>query len=129
MIWEKQARNGSLGTVAPANFVDWRAQTTSFSEMAAISNANFILTGHGEPVRLAGAAASSNFFRLLGSRMRLGRDFLDEEDRPGKDHVAILSYSAWQHRLGGQPDVLGTSVTLNDLSYTVVECSRRTSSW
>ena len=63
---------------------------------------------------------SSNFFRLLGSRMGLGRDFLDEEDRPGKDRVAILSYSAWQHRLGGKSDVLGTSVTLNDLSYTVV---------
>src|SRR6185369_459262 len=79
MIWEKQARNGSLGTVAPADFVDWRTQTSSFSEMAAISNANFILTGYGEPARLAGAAVSSSFFRLLGSRMRLGRDFLDEE--------------------------------------------------
>jgi len=121
MLWEKQARNGNLGTVAPANFVDWRAQTSSFSEMAAInSNPNFILTGHGEPARLIGAAVSSNFFRLLGSRMRLGRDFLDEEDQPGKDRVAILSYIAWQHRLGGNPDVLGRSVTLNDISYTVV---------
>jgi putative ABC transport system permease protein len=120
MIWEKQ-RSGDLSTVAPANFVDWRAQTGSFSEMAALNpNPNFILTGHGEPVRLEGSAVSSNFFRLLGSRVKLGRDFLDEEDQPGKDRIVVLSYSAWQHRLGGDPDVLGRSVKLNDISYTVV---------
>ena len=93
-LWEKQ-RSEKLGTVATANFVDWRAQTNSFSEMAALQPfSNFILTSHGEPARLAGAAVSSNFFRLLGTRMKLGRDFLDEEDRPGKEHVTILSYSA-----------------------------------
>jgi predicted permease len=128
MIWEKRhttapvalTGRGDLGTVAPANFVDWRAQTSSFSEMAAIEFPNFILTGYGEPARLTGAAVSSNFFRLLGSRMRLGRGFLDEEDRPGRDRVAVLSHSTWQHRLGGDPGVLGRSVTLNDISYTVV---------
>jgi putative ABC transport system permease protein len=119
MIWEKQ-RTGDPGTVAPANFVDWRAQASSFSEMAAMNVPNFILTGHGEPARLAGAAVSSNFFRLLRIRMKLGRDFLDEEDHPGNDRVAVLSYTAWQHRLGGNPDVLGRGVTLNDISYTVV---------
>ena len=71
-------------------------------------------------MRLAGAGVSSNFFRLLGTRMKLGREFLEEEDQPGKDHVAILSYSAWQDRLGGKPGVVGRSITLNDISYTVV---------
>ena len=121
MLWEKKAPpSGSLDWVAAANFVDWRAQTNSFSDMAALGGANFILTGHGEPARLAGATVSSSFFRLLGIRMELGRNFLDEEDRLGKDFVAILSYSAWQNRLSGKPEVLGTTVTLNDLSYTVV---------
>lgn len=119
MLWEKR-RGGEPGTVAPANFVDWRAQSSSFSEMAAITFPNFILTGQGEPARLAGSGVSSNFFRLLGSRMRLGRDFLDEEDQPGKDRVAVLSYSVWQRRWGGKPDVLGSIVTLNDIGYTVV---------
>src|SRR5262245_56734556 len=50
MLWQKQAPpNGSLQSVAAANFVDWRAQTNSFSEMAALGISNFILTGHGEP--------------------------------------------------------------------------------
>jgi putative ABC transport system permease protein len=120
MMWEKQ-RGGDPGTVAPANFVDWRAQTSSFSEMAALNPfANFILIGYGEPARLAGTAVSSNFFRLLGIRMKLGRDFLDEEDQPGRDRVAVLSYTAWQHRLGGKRDVLGSIATLNDIDYTVV---------
>ena len=118
-LWEKQ--RGNLGTVAPANFADWRAQSSSFSQMAAMNTPpGFILTGYGEAVRVAGAAVSSSFFRLLGIRMQRGRDFLDEEDQPGKDRVAILSYRAWQQRLGGKPDVLGSGIMLNDLSYTVV---------
>jgi hypothetical protein len=61
-LWEQQPSE-NLSTVAPANFVDWRAQANSFSEMAALQPfSNFILTGHGEPARLAGAAVSSNFF-------------------------------------------------------------------
>ena len=61
-LWEQQPSE-NLSTVATANFVDWRAQTNSFSEMAALQPfSNFILTGHGEPARLAGAAVSSNFF-------------------------------------------------------------------
>lgn len=119
MLWERQ-RGGNLGTVAPANFIDWRAQTASFSEMAAVNSSNFILTAYGEPARLAGAAVSANFFRLLGTRMLLGRDFLDEEDQPGKDRVVVLSYSTWQHRFGGNAEVLGSSVALNDISYLVV---------
>jgi putative ABC transport system permease protein len=121
MLLEKRAPpNTSLQPVAPANFVDWRARTNSFSDMAALGIANFILTGHGEPARLAGQAVSSSFFRLLGNRMELGRGFLDEEDQPGKNLVVVLSYSVWKNRLSGKPDVLGTTVTLNDLSYTVV---------
>ena len=121
MLWEKQPRDGSLGGAAPANFVDWRTQASSFSEMAAINpNPSFILSGHGEPTRLAGAAVSSNFFRLLGTRTGRGRDFLDEEDQPGKNRVAILSYGAWQRHLGGNPDIIGKSIALDDISYAVV---------
>jgi putative ABC transport system permease protein len=52
--------------------------------------------------------------------MSLGRDFLDEEDQPGKNHVAILSYRTWQDRFGGRPDVIGSSIRLDDTNYTVV---------
>src|SRR5881296_1569513 len=121
MLWEQALRGETPGLVAPANFVDWREQSRSFGEMAAINpNPNFVLTGQGEPARLTGAGVSSNLFSLLGARITFGRDFLKEEDRPGHDRVAILSYSTWLHRLGGQADIIGKHVTLNDIGYTVV---------
>ena len=121
MLWEQPPRGETLGPVAPANFVDWREQSRSFSEIAAMDpKPTFVLTGQGEPARLTGAGVSPNLFSLLGTRITLGRDFLEDEDRPGRDRVAILSYRTWLHRLGGQPDILGRSVALNDISYTVV---------
>ena len=81
---------------------------------------SFILGGQGEAARLAGAGVSSNFFSLLGVRFTLGRNFLPEEDRPGQNRVAILSYRIWQERFGADRDIAGKHITLNDNSYTVV---------
>jgi putative ABC transport system permease protein len=121
MLWETQLSDGSLGTVAPANFYDWRAQSHSFSQMAGIDPyPDFILNGAGEPQRLAGAAVSFGFFPLFGARMALGRDFLEEEDHPGHNQAVILSHAAFVRYFGARPDVVGRSVTLNDGSYTVV---------
>lgn len=120
MLWEQQ-RSGSLGTVAPANFVDWRAQSRSFSEVAALNPfSSFILGDQDEPARLAGAAVSSNFFSLLGVRFELGRNFFASEDRPGWNHVAILSHRTWQRRFGARADIAGKRITLSDTGYTVV---------
>jgi predicted permease len=121
MLLEKQLSDGTLGTVAPANFFDWREQSHSFDNMAAIDPyPDFILNGSGEPQRLTGAAVSSDFFSLLGIHMALGRDFLSEEDRPGYNRVVILSSSAWLHYFGGRPDIVGRQLTLNSTAYSVV---------
>src|ERR1044071_1202787 len=97
MLSERQ-RDGKLGNVAPANFVDWRDANRSFSGMAAVRESSFapdfILGGQSEASRLAGGVVSSNFFSVLGVPFTIGRDFLPEEERPGKNHVAILSYAA-----------------------------------
>ena len=121
MLWESQLSDGTLGTVAPANFFDWHEQSRSFEKMAALDPyPDFILGGSGEAKRLAGAAVSHEFFSLLGVRMAVGRDFLKEEDRPGFNHVVILGYSAWRNYFGGSPDIVGKSLTLNNTGYTVV---------
>jgi predicted permease len=121
MLLEKQLSDGTLGTVAPANFFDWREQSHSFDKMAAIDPyPDFILNGSGEPRRLTGAAVSSDLFSLLGVHMALGRDFLSEEDRPGYDRVIILSYFTWLHYFGGRPDIVGRQLTLNNTAYSVV---------
>jgi predicted permease len=119
MLSERQ-RDGKLSTVAPANFVDWRNGSQSFTAVAAVSTSSFILGGQTEAARLAGGNVSSNFFSLLGVRFPLGRNFLPDEDRPGQNRVAILSYRVWQERFGAAGDITSRLVTLNDNSYTVV---------
>jgi predicted permease len=121
MLWETSLSDGTPGTVAPANFYDWRQQSRSFEKMAAIDPyPDFILSGSGMAKRLAGAAVSHDFFSLLGARMALGRDFLPEEDHPGSNLVIVLSYATWQSQFGGRVDVVGKSITLNNAAYTVV---------
>src|SRR5882757_5572403 len=121
MLWEKQLSDQSLGTVAPANFYDWREQTHSFAKMAALDPyPDFILNGYGEPQRLAGAAVSADFFSLLEVRMALGRDFLSKEDRPGRSQVVVLSYLTWQRHFGGRADIIGKQLNLNNTGYIVV---------
>jgi len=119
-LWERSLTDGSLGTVAPANFYDWHQQNRTFDKMAAMDPyPDYILNGSGEPQRLSGANVSADFFSLLGVRMALGRDFLPQEDRPGNDRVVILSYPTWQ-RLGERRDIVGTALRLNNADYTVV---------
>jgi putative ABC transport system permease protein len=120
-LWERSRSDGLQGTVAPANFYDWREQGRSFAKMAGIDPyPDFILNGSGEPQRLSGADVSADFFSLLGTRMELGRDFLAEEDRPGRNRVVILGYATWQRYFGGRADIVGQALTLNSAAYTVV---------
>ena len=110
-LWERSS-NGKLSTVAQANFVDWRNESRSFSDMAPMNSSSFILGGQGEATRLVGAGVSSNFFSLLGVRLRCGRNFLPEEDRPGQNRVAILSHRIWQQRFGADREIVGRHITL-----------------
>jgi putative ABC transport system permease protein len=120
----ERQRDGTLGNVAPANFVDWRDANRSFSGMAAVRASsfapNFILGGQSEASRLAGDSVTSSFFSVLGVQFMLGRNFLPDEDRPGQNRVAILSYAAWSERFGADRDIAGKTITLDDKSYTVV---------
>jgi predicted permease len=120
-LWETHPTWGPFVTVAPANFYDWRQQSTSFSRMAALDPyPDFILTGRGEPHRLAGAAVTADFFPLLGVHMALGRSF-----RATEDHVVVLSYSTWQRYFGARAAIVGTGVRLNDEEYAVVGVAPR----
>jgi predicted permease len=115
-LWETHPTFGQFLTVAPANFYDWREQSSSFDKMAALDPyPDFILTGAGEPHRLAGAAVTADFFPLLGVKMALGRGFQATED-----HVVVLSYSTWVKHFGARRDIVGAQVRLNDSGYTVV---------
>jgi len=120
MLWERPAAEGALQGAAPANFVDWRTRSTSFDQLAAVNpSTGFTLTGAGVPERIAGASVSSSFFPLLGTRMAIGRNFLPDEEQPGRHQVVILSHGFWQRVYAGRRDVVGRTLTLNDATFTI----------
>ena len=122
MVWEDEARVGfPRETPAPANYSDWKAQNQSFEDMAALEWRSFDITGDGgEPEKVSAYAVTQNFFPLLGVSPALGRNFTVEENQPGANRVAVISYSLWQSRFGGEPGVIGRGLLLNGEQHMVV---------
>jgi predicted permease len=121
MVWEDAAKLGfPRNTPAPANYADWKAQNRVFEDMAALSWRSFNLTDEGEPEKVEAQAVTANFFPLLGVKPELGRVFTGEEDQPGRNNVALISYGLWQRRFGGDPAVIGKEITLDGQKRAVI---------
>jgi putative ABC transport system permease protein len=108
-----------LVSVSYPNFLDWRAQSRAFSQMAAVCGVGFNLAAD-PPENVGGAAVSSDLLSMLGVRPVLGRDFEASEDQAGAAPVLLLSYRFWQSHFGGQQNVVGRSLSLDDRSFTIV---------
>ncbi|HEY6292283.1 MAG TPA: ABC transporter permease [Terriglobia bacterium] len=110
--------------VSPPDSLDWRAQATAFSGIAAASSFensdHATLSGGSEPERIPGGQVSANYFQVLGVAPLLGRDFLPGEDQAGQDRVVVLRADLWKRRFGADPRVLGRTVKINGDAYTVV---------
>ncbi len=107
-------------SVSYPNFLDWRQQSHSFSQLAAVHEVGFDLAGVTQPEAIDGDAVSPNYLSLLGVRPILGRDFDASEEKSGTAPVAILSYALWQSHLGGDPNVIGRTITLDGHSVAIV---------
>ncbi|HYL93669.1 MAG TPA: ABC transporter permease, partial [Alphaproteobacteria bacterium] len=93
--------------VTQISYVEWTRRQTAFESMAAYHGCGYRMPGDGEPHLLQGACVSNNFFSMLGVKPVLGRVWSVEEDVPGKDNVALLSYDTWQTEFGGDRGVVG----------------------
>jgi len=103
------------------DFEDWRAQQTSFEEIAAYYAETVNVGGtEGEPIRYLGAYASARMFEILRVQPVLGRAFRPEEDHPATPPVMLLSYRAWQDRFHGDPGIVGRTVRANAELTTIV---------
>jgi putative ABC transport system permease protein len=107
-------------SVASGNFLDWKKQNTVFERLVAFKPSALNLIGTGDPERLRALNVTEGFFAMLGAQPQLGRDFLTEEDQPGRNNVVILSNGLWQTRFGGDPKILNQAITLNGQAYTVI---------
>jgi putative ABC transport system permease protein len=106
--------------VSALDFLDWRAQSTSFAGMVAASFDDFTLSGDFEPERLPGARVSPDYFSLLRIAPTLGRAFAPQEDQAGRARVVMLSERVWERRFAADPQVVGRTVKVNGESCTVV---------
>jgi hypothetical protein len=109
-----------LRHVFPAEFLDYQAQTQSFTEMSAYRLMSFALTGQGEPEQLNGMIVSANYFSLLGVGTEHGRVFEPTDGLAGAARVAIISHDFWQTRFGGDRNVIGKTLTLSGESVTLI---------
>jgi len=120
-LWTTRADRGINKMVASyPDFVDWRDQSNSFEQVAAYSEQDFTLTGGDNPSRLGGMVVSSDLFPLLKAQAAVGRTFSADDDRNGAPLTAVLSHKLWKQRYNGEASVIGSSVTLNSKSYTVI---------
>jgi predicted permease len=109
-----------VNPVAPANFLDWKRQSTAFETMGAADNWVPNLTGESQPESVQALRVTSDILPMLGIRPLAGRVFLPEEEEPGKEHEVVLSHRLWQRRYAGDRNIVGQSVLLNGEPYTVV---------
>ena len=116
----EESENGEVNGVSLPNFVDLRDQNQVFEQMAAYRWQAFNLTSIEDPQLLDGWYVSSDFFPVLGVNPILGRTFLPEEDKADGTRVVLLSYRLWQRQFGGEPNLIGQTVTINAQDYTVV---------
>ncbi len=103
-----------------ADFIDLQPEVASFADLAAFRFWNYALAVEGRPaVNLNGYRVSTNLFATLGVQPALGRFFTADEDRPA-NHVIVLGYATWQTQFGGDPSVVGRTVTLDNEPTTII---------
>jgi putative ABC transport system permease protein len=107
--------------VNAANWADWKAQTRTLEDIALVRHiANYNLTGEGEPERLQGARVTANLFTVLGVSPARGHTFTVENEKRSNANFVLLSDSLWKRRFGADPAILGRSIQLNGIPYTVL---------
>src|ERR1044071_3160603 len=119
-IWENTpAKEFPKREFSYPDYQDYQ-QNNVFEGLAAYTGGGAILSGHGDPENLNSPRVSANFFAVLGVDPILGRTFQTGEDVQSGPKVTILTYGLWQRTFGGDPGIIGRSLTLNGQSFTAV---------
>ena len=108
-------------TTSYPDYLSIREGTNAFSGLTAHAFVRGILATGGEPAVVTGETATESYFDVLGLTPALGRAFLAEENvGEGQHPVMVLGHGLWQRRFGGRPDIVGETVELSGVKYTVV---------
>ena len=105
---------------SPGQYHDIKTQNDVFDDTAIAYGRDYILTGLSKAMKVDGISASSSLLTMLGVKPMLGRVFLPDEDKPGAPQTLVLTYALWKQEFGGDPNVIGRSITLDGKARTVV---------
>ena len=111
---------------APAGFRDLEKQVTSFESIAAFRYNYDSLTGVEKPTSLTSSLVTQDYFKVLSGTALIGRTFTREDAAANAKPTAVLSYDLWQKQFGGRSDLVGSSITLNDVPHEVIGIMSRT---
>ena len=121
-VWEDRGIDEGYDAryIAPADAEDLRSSNSVFEGLTTYSFQSFGLGVEGDVQPILGCRVSANFFDVLAVSPAAGRPFTATEEQPGADQVAILSFGTWQRRFGGDPQLLGKTISLNRRVHTIV---------
>jgi putative ABC transport system permease protein len=121
MVWERRSPENQRNIVGGHEYPEWQARSRSFAHLAAMAfDREYNLTGAGEPFELVVARVTSGFFPVMGVGPFVGRPFTAEEDQPGRGQVVVISHQLWTTRFAADSGLVGRSIQLNGLPFTVV---------
>jgi len=115
-----RAGGGPFFRVSLLNYLSWVERAQSFEALAAFNGRDFTLTEHGDPERIFGSAVTASMFKVLGVAPVVGRSLTAEDESPGAPPVALLAESLWSRAFGGDPAVIGRTITLNGVRHQIV---------
>jgi putative ABC transport system permease protein len=118
----KDSAPSALNLTTPQTFLDWRDEQDVFTGLAAVAYAEISLRreGNAVPENLRAQRLTADFFAVLQTQPILGRRFSREDEVEGRGNVAVISYSLWQRRFAGRPDVIGAYLPGQQASFEVV---------
>jgi putative ABC transport system permease protein len=117
MVWSKIQTFHNV--VSAGDFTDWKNQSTAFQDLNAWTGGAFNIATKDQPEFIEGTRATPGFYSTMGNLFFLGRDFLPEEGQLGKEHEVIITHKLWL-KLGANPNIIGTTLRMDDEPYTVV---------
>ena len=121
LVWEKrQGGRTDQNVINLGNFSDWKEQNQVFTDMAVFFDRAINLTGDGEPEEVPVQFATTNLFSVLGTNPVVGRTFLADDGHNPQTRVALISYALWQRRFGGDSQIVGRQIILNNDPTTVI---------
>jgi putative ABC transport system permease protein len=108
------------GAASPGDFIDWRRDNRSFTDIAAIDASSYALIGEGAAEQVPGASVTGGFFNVLGVPALYGRTLLPEDDASAAGDVAVIGHGLWSRRFGSDPHIVGRTVNLEGTVYRIV---------